>query len=203
MQKIPDFPYAFTATLRPLMYKHKPITQFKRSCAALNRVIEDNDLVFDYLFPEVTAANNVHYHGVILLDHKSWLHANDYVQELFRNNEQIGYICLKEMKDSGKWLEYCSKQAEFVQDKFYSKTFWRPLTIERIREAERQRNLAQDIFNSIVDAVEEPMSLTTRCHNGECECERCSQEQTRPVDASPEGSNRAGEGKVNTQPGEA
>jgi len=126
--------YALTLTLNPKMYQHKPKTQYKRSVHYLNGVIIKEKLDFPYMYPELTPANNVHYHGTWVTSHTNWFYANNYIHELFRNDPVIGYIKLVELDKPDGWLEYCTKQQETIEDLLTKYTFAKVLTRETMVE---------------------------------------------------------------------
>lgn len=130
------YPYAITITLKPICYKLRPLTQYKRSITALNDLIQSELLQFADLRPEMTKANNIHYHGVILLEQSKQIYANDYVCELFRKLPYFGFICLKELTDAEGWAAYITKQTDEIEHLLYSKTFLRPRTITEMLQEE-------------------------------------------------------------------
>jgi len=130
------------------MFTKRPVTQYKHSVAELNKLSFDKEICFKYLHPELTTANNVHYHGVIVLPHTNYCYANWAVHEWFRGSKCFGYLKLVELKDPDGWLEYCTKQEETIKDLLTNKVLIKPYTAEtkielEIEAIELEVNMAQ------------------------------------------------------------
>lgn len=122
--------YAITITLHPKMYTVRPTTQYKRSVNILNKLIFDKSIDLEYLYPELTPANNVHYHGVIIMADTNFYYANYKIHEWFRGIPTFGFICVKELKDESGWLTYCTKQQDTIKDLLLKGVYAKPYTQE-------------------------------------------------------------------------
>lgn len=101
---------AITLTLKSKVLILKNVNQYKRSVVEINNILVNHkdDFRFEYLVPELTKNNCIHYHGVVKVINTIKF-PKTYVLEAFRRSPIIGFICIKPIEDYHKWLEYCQK----------------------------------------------------------------------------------------------
>lgn len=102
--------YSFTLTLKPKrLFQQEPEKQYDNTMYHVVNML--NSLNAKYtLIIELTKSFNIHYHGIIsflLQDNEFDCMKSFY--SLFRKDEKIGYIYLKQITDFPGWIEYLRK----------------------------------------------------------------------------------------------
>lgn len=109
-KKIPySVDYALTVTLNPKLFRYDPPLQYRETHQALYQLLNTITDKF-MMIPELTPQNqNVHYHGIIKIPLEGNKPSNYYIRNLFRQTKLYGHICIKQIDDYDKWVEYIFK----------------------------------------------------------------------------------------------
>lgn len=100
--------YAFTLTLRPILFKKEPEHQYDLTVEYIADKL--NNYYNVTCIAEITKACNVHWHGVVQFLHNPATSVSKNFHSLFRNDPFIGFICLKQIDDDQKWFDYITKE---------------------------------------------------------------------------------------------
>lgn len=108
MSVLPDpvSPIAITITFDLKSFKgyHKPIRQLIETCDLLRGLRRCSTFT---LYPELTLAGNIHYHGFIYVEDRiKWY------RQVLPNIKLHGFVCIKEISDYQGWRTYASKDQE-------------------------------------------------------------------------------------------
>jgi len=100
---------AITLTLKPIHFKLRLDAQYNMLRSALHDLQHKAEFS---LICELTKSYNIHLHGFARIKKPNQWSVSRQLHELFRNHPVIGFICVKPLDDSGKWLDYCVKNRE-------------------------------------------------------------------------------------------
>jgi len=105
--------YAITLTLRPIWYKKTIEEQAKLIKDELFRLHGARRLSLSLVL-EYTKAYNLHSHGLIKKHNINALSHLRQINDIFRGNKIIGFICIKPITDINKWKEYIEKSRDLM-----------------------------------------------------------------------------------------
>jgi len=120
--------YAFTVTLKPVLYKLESEEQYDGTFNELKRLLSQLALKLT-LIAEHTVGYCVHYHGIITftLHGHSKRDVKKRFYDLFRCQKLFGFVNIKAIENEPGWVEYISKS--FEQFKFDADR--RPIIIDQ------------------------------------------------------------------------
>lgn len=104
--------YAFTVTLKPVLFRYNADEQVRKTASELETYINGMSSEFT-LVAELTKNANVHYHGIIKFPINRITNINKYWKDKFRNHKLFGFVDIKVMDDEDGWIDYISK--DFVE----------------------------------------------------------------------------------------
>lgn len=108
--------YSFTVTLKPVMYKFKPQTQYDKTYIDLAKLLKSLNCKLTMIC-EYTKNYNIHYHGVIQFLSKSKDHMKDFY-DVFRIVKSFyGFVNIKQIDDLDGWKSYISKELNDFHDR--------------------------------------------------------------------------------------
>lgn len=105
--------YAITLTLRPIWYKKTIEEQAKLIKDELFRLHGVRRLSLSLVL-EYTKAYNIHSHGVIKKHNINKLSELRQLNDIFRGNKFIGFVCMKPVTDIYKWRDYIEKSRDLM-----------------------------------------------------------------------------------------
>lgn len=104
--------YAITLTLNPKLYKMIPDDQYIK----MSQIIDE---LRDYkisIVAELTQQQNVHAHGTIEIEGNKDLKKFWNTVRVLQKEDLGKMICLKQITDEPKWLEYLKKDTTFTKE---------------------------------------------------------------------------------------
>lgn len=115
--------YAVTVTLNPKLFRLNTRGQYKRAVLEMNILtekLEEFDMFFEMMEPELTEANNIHFHGILCyVPDKDPLYTKYRATKVwhdimrpFQSRKILGFTCLKPLLDYHGWVGYINKEHE-------------------------------------------------------------------------------------------
>lgn len=106
--------YAFTVTLRPIMFKTVAEVQFDNSYNDVCDILDKYKIKYT-LVAELTKSFNIHYHGVCSFPINLSNNVMKWFHDKFRNLKKLGFVNIKVMEDRG-WIEYIFKNLKETKE---------------------------------------------------------------------------------------
>lgn len=103
--------YAFTVTLKPRLFNFKAEEQYDRTQESLSLML--TRLGYEVsMCAELTKGMNIHYHGTINFKCEPSVLPDKLFVDAFRKSNVFGFVCIKQITDEQKWMEYISKDLD-------------------------------------------------------------------------------------------
>lgn len=99
--------YAFTVTLKPVMFRRSIEEQYDSTYLELSTRLKSLPCKLTMIC-ELTSNYNIHYHGIIVFITKSRSHEKDF-KDLFRKSQIFGFTNIKQVDDFNGWVDYIKK----------------------------------------------------------------------------------------------
>lgn len=109
------FRYAFTLTLKPVMYKYTSEEQYDKTYLLAFKHVRSRcvDLT---MVAEHTKAFNIHYHGMLKFPWQAGCDPRKKFVDSFRNHPFIGFVNIKQIEDEPGWIDYIKKDLKQTRD---------------------------------------------------------------------------------------
>lgn len=105
--KIQTCPIAYTQTYAKTLSK-TPKGKFKETIRYLQKILSLGCEEY-YIYPEFTLMGEIHYHGFLKRrDEASY-------QSMLPKLKNLGFICMKAIDSTDKWIHYCTKNSKDIE----------------------------------------------------------------------------------------